>query len=113
MESERMTAMATPSTRDRINALRASLVGLRQEEMPPWDLGRLYIELLDTVAAENPDNRLAAEAERPEQNADRRARTQVAAMAAVLDQLALLYPNPVSTPRTSAPRGRNWMTEQW
>ncbi|MEX0972280.1 MAG: hypothetical protein WDZ46_03380 [Solirubrobacterales bacterium] len=103
--------MANSSTRERINALRESLKNLRQEEMPPWDLGLIYTEVLDTVKEENPDYRLAEEAERPTQNADRRATVQVAAMTAVLDQLALLYPKPVARPRTSRPTGRNWMTE--
>jgi hypothetical protein len=105
--------MSNSSTRERINALRASLKNLRQEEEPPWDLGLIYIEVLDTVKEENPDYRLAAEAERPSQNADRRATVQVAAMMAVLDQLALLYPRPVALPRSSAPAGRDWMKEPW
>ena len=105
--------MSTPPIRDRIIALRNSLATLRPEEMPPWDLGCIYIELLDGVASENPDNRLAAEAERPKQTSNGRASVQVAAMAAVLDQLVLLYPMPVRRPRVSAPTGRNWMTEEW
>lgn len=102
---------SSPSTRDRINALRNSLHNLRQDEMPPWDLGLVYTEVLDTVLEENPHNRLAAEAERPTQNSNRRASVQVAAMSAVLDQLLLLYPRRASVPRTSAPRSRDWMTE--
>ncbi len=104
--------MSNPPIRDRITALRDSLETLRPAEMPPWDLGLIYIEVLDGVASENPDNRLAADAERPGQTSDRRSSVQVAAMAAVLDQLVLLYPKPVQIPKISTPPGRNWMTEE-
>jgi hypothetical protein len=105
--------MAEPSTRNRITAFRESLKKLRPEEMPPWDMGRIYGELLDAVATEHPENPLAKEAERPIRNSDRRASVQVAAMMTVLDQLLLLYPQRTSVPVVSAPRSHSILDQEW
>jgi hypothetical protein len=105
--------MAKPPTRNRITAFRDSLQKLRPEEMPPWDMGRIYGELLDVVAAEHPEEALAKEAERPVKNSDRRANVQVAAMMTVLDQLLLLYPRRVSAPAVSAPRRSSILDREW
>lgn len=81
--------------------------------MPPWDMGRIYGELLDAVAAEHPEEPLAKEAERPVKNSDRRASVQVAAMLTVLDQLVLLYPQPMAMPAVGRRPSRSILDQQW
>lgn len=103
--------MAEPSTRARIRALQASLKELGRGELPAWDLGLIYLEVLDSIVAEHAESQLATGAQRPKQNGNRRASVQVGAMLAVLDQLILLYPAPA--PRIAPRNGPDWTNREW
>lgn len=104
--------MTKPPTRERIRVFRESLTKLDPRESPPWDLSRIYGELLEVVASEHPEDPLAKDAERPVRTSDRRGTVQVSAMTTVLDQLILLYPQRMAAPMVTRPR-RSILDEEW